>query len=66
MTTAVFGFGRADLLASFALFYDDPSKINTIEEKIKEVTPALIQKTAQEYLRPTNQTVLSLVPKSGS
>jgi zinc protease len=66
MTTETFGFGRADLLASFALFYGDPAKINTIEKQIKEVTPALIQRTAQEYLRPTNRTVLSLVPKSGS
>ena len=66
MTTGMYGFGRADLLASFALFYDDPAKINTIEEQIKEVTPELIQRTAQEYLRPTSQTVLSLVPKSGS
>ena len=66
MTTSVFGFGRADLLASFALFYDDPAKINTIEAQIKEVTPELIQRTAMEYLRPGSQTVLSLVPKSGS
>ncbi len=66
MTTGMYGFGRADLLASFALFYDDPTRINTIEEQIKEVTPALIQRTAQEYLRPGNRTVLSLVPKSGS
>ena len=43
-----------------------PSMINTIEGKIKKVTPELIQRTAQEYLRPTNQTVLSLIPKSGS
>jgi zinc protease len=65
-TTSTFGFGRADLLASFALFYDDPAKINTIEEQIKQVTPDLIQRTAKEYLRPASQTVLSLVPKSGS
>jgi predicted Zn-dependent peptidase len=66
MTTDLFGFGRADLLASFALFYDDPAKINSIEEQIKEVTPELIQRTAKEYLRPGSKTVLSLVPKSGS
>ena len=63
MTTDMFGFGRADLLASFALFYDDPAKINMIEERITEVTPELIQRTAKEYLRPGSQTVLSLVPK---
>ena len=59
-----FGFGRADLLASFALFYDDPHRINRIEEQFARVTPELIQRTAQEYLRPTNRTVLLVTPKS--
>lgn len=57
-----FGFGRADLLASFALFDDNPGKINEIEQMIDRVTPELIQKTAQEYLRTTNQTVLTVRP----
>jgi predicted Zn-dependent peptidase len=59
-----FGFGRADLLASFALFYDDPQRINHIEEQFAKVTPELIQRTAQEYLRPTNRTVLVVNPRS--
>jgi len=59
-----FGFGRADLLASFALFYDDPARINDIERRFAEVTPQLIQKTAQEYLRPTNRTILTVTPKT--
>ena len=66
ITGEYFGVGRADLLASFALFDDDPGKINTIEEHLKAVTTDLLQKTAREYLRKTNQTVLSIVPKSGS
>jgi zinc protease len=61
-----FGFGRADLLACFALFDDDPNRINTIEMQFNKITPELIQKTAQEYLRSTNRTVLTLSPKSGS
>ncbi len=59
-----FGFGRADLLASFALFDDDPGRINRIEAEFAKVTPALIQKTAQEYLRPTARTVLMIEPKA--
>ena len=55
-----FGFGRADLLASFALFDDDPARINTLESQFAKLTPELVQKTAQEYLRPTNRTVLAL------
>src|SRR5437868_10533857 len=57
------GFGRADLLASFALFDDNPQRINNIEAQFRNITPALIQKTAQEYLRPTNRTVLMVEPK---
>jgi len=60
------GFGRADLLSSFALFYDDPAKINRIEAEFAKVTPELIQRTAQEYLRPTNRTILTIVPRSAS
>ena len=58
------GFGRADLLASFALFDDDPDKINRIEDEFRKVTPQLMQKTAQEYLRPTNRTILVIEPKA--
>ncbi len=58
----MFGFGRADLLASFALFDGDPARINRIEDQLRAVTPELIQKTAQEYLRPTNRTVLVIEP----
>ena len=56
------GFGKADLLACFALFDDDPGKINRIEAEFRKVTPALIQKTAQEYLRPGNRTILLVEP----
>lgn len=54
------GFGRADLLASYALFDDKPDNINQIEANFRKVTPALIQKTAKEYLRKTNRTVVIL------
>ncbi len=56
------GFGRADLLASFALFDDDPSRINKIESEFRKVTPEILRKTAVEYLRPTNRTVLAIEP----
>jgi len=58
--SATFGFGRADLLASLALYDDDPSSINRFEGEIMKVTPELIRRTATEYLRPTNRTVLVL------
>jgi zinc protease len=59
----LFGFGRANLLASFALFDRDPEKINQIEAAYRAVTPALIQRTAVEYLRRENRTVLVVEPK---
>ena len=54
------GVGRADLLACYALFDDDPSKINEIESSFRKVTPALIQSTAKEYLRKTNRTIVMI------
>ncbi len=60
------GFGRANLLASFALFDDDPGRINQLEKGFAQVTPALLQRTAQEYLRPTNRTIVFIVPAAKS
>ncbi len=65
MATEFYGFGRADLLASFALFDDDPARINKIESEIRKVTPELLQKTAREFLGKSGQTTLAIIPKSG-
>jgi zinc protease len=59
-----FGFGRADLLASFALFDDDPSRINLLEDEFKKVTPEIIKKTLNEYMTPANRTILIIDPKA--
>ena len=56
------GFGRANLLASFALFDDDPSRINRLEAEFSKVTPAVLQETAREFLRPTNRTIYVVTP----
>jgi zinc protease len=58
------GVGRADLLAVFALFDDDPSRINKLEEEFRKVTPDLIKKTAAEYLVPANRSILIVDPKA--
>ena len=57
-----FGIGRANLLADFALFHDDPSRINRVEAEMASVTPEQIQQVARDYLRPTNRTLLFLEP----
>ncbi len=54
--------GLIDLLAVYALFDNDPAAINRIEEGFAKVTPELIQKTAQEYLRKTNRSVYVIEP----
>ena len=60
-----FGIGRADLLATFALFDDDPSRINRLVERFEAVTPGLIRRTARQVLRPENRTVITLEAAGG-
>jgi zinc protease len=54
--------GLIDLLAVYALFDNDPAAVNRIEQGFAKVTPALIQKTAQEYLRRTNRSIYVIEP----
>ena len=56
------GFGLMDLLASFALFDDDPARVNSLVGEFRKVTPSMVQKTAKEYLRPENRTIVFLEP----
>jgi predicted Zn-dependent peptidase len=60
----MFGIGKVNLLACFALFDDNPAKINTLESEFKKVTPELIRQTAQKYLSPANRTILTIEPKA--
>jgi zinc protease len=55
-------FGRADLLASAALFDDDPELVNRIEAELLAVTPADVQAAAREVLRTGNRTVVLVEP----
>ncbi len=56
------GFGLMDMLASFALFDDDPARVNSLVGEFRKVNPELVQKTAQEYLRSANRTVILVEP----
>lgn len=56
--------GLSGLLASFALYDNDPTLVNRIEAEFAKVTPELIRSTAAEYLRQTNRTVLVLQPQA--
>lgn len=57
-----FGLGRADLLCSFALFDDNPERINTLENEFKKITPEIVKKTIDEYLINSNRTILTINP----
>jgi zinc protease len=54
--------GLINLLGAYALFDNDPQAINRIEDGFAKVTPELIRKTAQEYLRPSNRSIYVVEP----
>ena len=60
------GFGRADLLAAFALYDDDPNRINTILRELDKVTTADVQQAAKKYLVTSNRTSIDRRPASGA
>ncbi|HEY2904401.1 MAG TPA: pitrilysin family protein [Vicinamibacterales bacterium] len=57
------GFGRADLLAAFALYDDDPNRINTVFAQLEKVTAADVQAAAKKWLVPANRTSIDRVPE---
>lgn len=60
------GIGKVNLLACFALFDDDPSRINRLESEFKKVSPELIRSTAEKYLVRGNRTILIVEPKASN
>ena len=57
------GFGKANLLASFALFRDEPALINTSLQSFENVTAAQVKAVAAKYLVATNRTIIDRVPE---
>jgi zinc protease len=51
------GFGRVNLLASAALFDDDPSRVDRFASGFDAVTPGDIRETARRYLTANQRTV---------
>ncbi len=54
---------RAFLIGQYAVYYNDPSLTNTVEEKLNRVTKDDIQRVARAYLKDTNRTVITTLPK---
>ena len=55
-------FGRANLLGIFALFDDDPARINTILSELDKVTLDDVKAAAAKWLVPANRTSIDSRP----
>jgi len=55
---------RAINLTQYAIYYNDPSLINSRLDKVAAVTKDDVQRVANKYLRDTNRTVVITVPKA--
>jgi predicted Zn-dependent peptidase len=55
---------KAVQLSQDALFYDQPDRINTQEERMARVTAADVQRVARDYLTKTGRTVVLTMPKA--
>jgi predicted Zn-dependent peptidase len=55
-------FGRANLLAAFALFDNDPRRINTILDELEKVTVEDVKAAAARWFVPTNRTSIDSRP----
>jgi len=55
-------FGRANLLAAFALFDNDPSRINSILTELDKVTVDDVKAAAGRWFVPTNRTSIDSRP----
>jgi predicted Zn-dependent peptidase len=55
---------RAREMGEFAVYFHDPTLVNTILDKYNSITPADLQRVARQYLVEKHRTVLVTVPKA--
>jgi zinc protease len=55
---------RARTLGQYAVYFHDPTLINTILTKYSDVTPDDIRRVARQYLGETQRTIVVTVPKA--
>ena len=56
----------AGSLADDATVYNDPNRLNTVEQRMTAVTAAQVREMAGKYLRPENRTVIVTVPAAAA
>ena len=57
---------RADTLSMYETLFQDPGRINTELERVREVTAADVRRFAAEFLNPNNRATLVYLPRSTS
>jgi len=55
-------FGRSNLLGVFALFDDDPARINTILAELDKVTLDDVKAAVNKWMVPANRTQIDSQP----
>jgi zinc protease len=54
---------RANAFGHYAVYYNDPQLINTLEQKYSQVTKGDLQRVARTYLKENQRTVVTTMPK---
>lgn len=54
---------RANAFGHYAVYYNDPELINSVHQKYNQVTKNDLQRVARAYLKETQRTVITTMPK---
>jgi zinc protease len=54
---------RANAFGHYAVYYNDPQLINSVQQKYSQVSKSDLQRVARTYLKETQRTVVTTVPK---
>jgi zinc protease len=54
---------RANAFGHYAVYYNDPQLINTLQQKYSQVTKGDLQRVARSYFQETQRTVVTTMPK---
>ena len=54
---------RANAFGHYAVYYNDPQLINSVQQKYSQVSKSDLQRVARTYLKETQRTVVTTMPK---